>query len=191
MTTATNPSNRKAPQTQKVTITTYTPGLIEGIFLALGRKLEKFPKLANASYAVAGFAKGTKNICVRSINRIKKIGFTKTHLKAYSTLQLVNLAFFAQGLIGLVSLGLFAPSFTGKVTVRHARNIKDLQVLRSSQILEKEVAEGVDVYSDLNTDEEEAKSKSKVSKFQRERVRNKSLTEAELDELLDERLNNR
>jgi hypothetical protein len=199
MTTVANKDSKKAKDsaTQTVKVTTYTPGFIEGLFIKLAYKLESYPKLAKVSIGAANIAKGTKTFFVRTGNRFMKIGFTKTHLKTYGTLQLVNLAFFMQGLIGLVSLGLFSPSLTSKVTIKHARNIKDMQTYRNHKIIEKEIAEGKDVYNDLdinenNTTKEDKKviNESKVGKFQRDRVRRKNMTEAELDALLDKKLNN-
>lgn len=120
------------------------------------------------------FALGVKKLVqffVTISNRVKQIGFTKTHLKAYASMQYLNFAFFLQGAIGLCSLGLISPKLTSTPTRIHSRNIADLQVMNATKLMQQESQNESDTPA--------------VPLYMQERVKRKQMTQEELDQELD------
>jgi hypothetical protein len=121
---------------QTVRVKFYKHGLLEGWFVEKYQGTEN-PILKKVYEAGAITCKVTRDFFARTANKIKSIRFTKHHLKFYAARMLVNLAFSAQGLIGLLSLGLFDPRITPRPSIVLARATKDLQIFNAGKVAEE------------------------------------------------------
>jgi len=149
-------------------------GLIEGVFRRLAQYFGEeslfgklFTVLANLSYK-------THLLFLLFVNKIKDIGFTKTHLKLYATYQLLNIAFVLQGLIPLLTLGLIHVNLTGRPSVHYSRATKDFIDYKAEKKLKQ------------SPEDEES-----IPKHVRERIERKNKSDEDLDKELDELLTNR
>lgn len=165
-----------------VQVTTYKPGFFEGIFLKLAYRFPKFgTEKVNIFMFISVMFKLTRQFFHRTWNKIKAIRINKLNAKFYFHHMVLNLMFFIKGLIGLVSLGLFSPNITGKATNRLARARRDVSDARAEKILEETGEEEID-------DQMGQGKKSKVSNIQRERIRKKNMSEDDLNNEIEARL---
>ena len=173
-----------------VTVTQYTPGFFEGIFSNLGERFPFFgPTIKEQKYniflVIAFLFRITRNFFQRTWNKLKAIEFNKPNFLFYVSHMRLTLMFFIKGLVGLVSLGLFNPDVTAKASISLVRRRKDVSDLRAEAILEDEVDAGIDIEND---DAKNPSKNSKVTKFQRERIRRNKLSDDDLDAELDKKL---
>jgi len=169
-----------------VRVTTYKPGFFEGIFSNLAEKFPKFgTKKFNIFLVIAYLFRITRNFFERTFNKLKAIRFDKPNFLFYVSHMRLTLMFFIKGTIGLLSLGLFNPDITAKASIAWVRRRKDVSDLRAEKILDEEVEAGIDIEND---DEKDKSKNSKVTKFQRERIRRNKLSDEDLDNELDKKL---
>lgn len=149
----------------------YVGGVLENWFANKARSTENHV-LQKVYITGAVICKTTREFFSRTYNKLKSIRITRPHLRFYGARMLVNLAFSAQGLIGLLSLGLFSPSFTARTTVILARATKDLQVFQAAK----------DIDNNKNLPKEEQKN---VPKHLAERAERSKMTDDEILEEMD------
>lgn len=171
-------------------VTTYTPGFFERIFTNIAERFPNFgPTIkgdkVNIFLVIAYLFRKTRNFFQRIWNKLKAIRFNKPNFKFYAAHMRLNLMFAIKGLVGLASLGLFNPDITAKASIAVARTRKDVSDLRAGKILEEEVAAGIDI---LNDDETDKTKNSKVTKYQRDRIRRNTLDENTLNDEIEAKL---
>jgi len=171
-------------------VTSYTPGFFEGIFTKIAEKFPNFgPMLKgdrwNLFLVIAYLFRITRNFFHRVWNKLKAIRFNKPNAKFYIAHMRLNLMFAIKGLVGLASLGLFNPDITSKASIAVARTRKDVSDIRAGKILSEEEEAGIDIHND---DDKDPSKNSKVTKYQRERIRRNTMDSDSLDDEIEAKL---
>lgn len=154
---------------QTVKIKFYRAGKLEGWFMDRARKaFEQDKQIMGDIYSsCAVVCRGTRQFFTSTGVTIKGIRFTKYHLAAWGKGRILDVAFLTQGLVGILSLGLWQPSITRRATIGYSRAAKDLHVFLAGEKMESN--------TDLPEDQQET-----VPKYLQDAVQRQKMSDEEL-----------